>query len=355
MENKLKDLVRVENPRLLLTKNDVIVIGALFGLIFGFLLYMFFGPNYYPGNSPKKLEIKKGETFGQIVDSLYSKGIIANKMALKFAASFYDVEGKIKAGYYSIPNGLSYLDLLDLLVKGAPMKQKLVTIPEGIWQFDLAGLLQKQLGLDSAKIMRLSYNKKFLRSLNIHVKSIEGYLLPNTYYFFTNITEREILKKLKWEMDKIFESPLVRKQMKKLHRTKNEILTLASIIEAESNKESEYPIIAGVYYNRLKRRMKLQADPTIQYLKRKKKHNRIYFKDLEIDSPYNTYKYYGLPPTPINNPGRAAVLAALFPQKNNYLYFVADGKGGHVFSRTLAQHLRKVRKYRQWRFKKYHL
>jgi len=355
MDEKLKKIVEVEKTSLLLTKNDLIILGALFGLVFGFLLYMFFGPNYYNGYSPRKFEIKKGETFQQVVDSLYSKGFISNKTAMKFAAMFYDVDGKIKAGYYSIPNGLSYLDLLDLLVKGAPLKQKLVTIPEGIWQFDLAGLLHKELGLDSAKIMKLSYNKEFLRSLNIHTKSIEGYLLPDTYYFFVDITEREILKKLKYEMDKIFDSPEVKKQMRKLHKTKNEILTLASIIEAESNKESEYPVIAGVYYNRLKRRMKLQADPTIQYLKRKRKHNRIYFKDLEIDSPYNTYKYYGLPPSPINNPGRAAVLAALFPQKNNYLYFVADGKGGHLFSRSLSKHLINVRKYRKWRFKKYHL
>ena len=129
--------------------------------------------------------------------------------------------------------------------------------------------------------------------------------------------------------------------------TTHEILTLASIIEGETNIIEEMPRISGVYHNRLRRGMKLQADPTIQYLI-PGEWRRVLFKDLEIDSPYNTYKYKGLPPGPINNPGKDAILAALYPEQNKYLYFVADGKGGHSFSKTFNEHSRKVIQYRKW-------
>ncbi len=350
MDDKLKNIVNVERERMPLNKNDILLIAAFFGLLFGWLIYFFFGPNYYGGTSPKVLTVKKGANFEEVIDSLYADRIIPNKFGMRVSAFIYGAEKQIKAGKYLIPNGLSYMDILDLLIKGVPAKQKLVTIPEGIWQKDLASLLHKQLGLDSAKIMRLSRDKKFLRSLGIRANNLQGYLLPDTYYFFLNMTEKDVLRKLKRAMDKIFEREDVRRQMRKLQMTKHEILTLASIIDGESNITGEFKRISGVYHNRLNRGMKLQADPTIQYLLRnRKRHNKIYYKDLEIDSPYNTYKYRGLPPGPINNPGKEAIFAALFPERNNYYYFVADGSGGHVFAKSLSQHLRNVRKYRQWR------
>ena len=197
--------------------------------------------------------------------------------------------------------------------------------------------------------MKLSSDKLFLRKLNINAPTIEGYLLPDTYYFYENVSPEEVLIRLNNEMEKLFDDQ-AKLQMKKLGLTKNEILTLASLVDGESNKVSEFRRIAGVYYNRIKKRIKLQADPTIQYLIRnKRKYNKIYYKYLEIDSPYNTYKNYGLPPTPINNPGRDAVLAALYPEKHSLLFFVADGTGGHVFSKTSREHKRNVAKYRRWR------
>jgi UPF0755 protein len=180
--------------------------------------------------------------------------------------------------------------------------------------------------------------------------NLEGYLLPNTYYFHENSSILDVVKKLKTEMDKIFEDEEVISQMAKLKMTKHQILTLASIIDGESNKESEFKLIAGVYYNRLKKGIRLQADPTIQYLKRNSNNrNKVLFKDLEIKSPYNTYLNAGLPPSPINNPGKSAVLAAIFPEKTNFIYFVADGTGGHKFSKSLSEHNENVRAYRKWR------
>jgi UPF0755 protein len=134
---------------------------------------------------------------------------------------------------------------------------------------------------------------------------------------------------------------------KELGYSVHEVLTLASIIEGETKKPEEMPVIAEVYYNRLKRGMKLEADPTIQYLI-EGKWRRLLYKDLRKDNPYNTYMYYGLPPGPINNPGKTAILAALYPAEGDYLFFVADGNGGHKFARTYSEHLKNVREYRTW-------
>ena len=336
----------------LLTKNEIYFLSAFFGFIFAVLYYTFFVPNYSNGQFPKAIEISQGSTFDQVVDSLYNKKIIPSKTNMKIAAVLYGGSESIKAGKYEISKGLNYFDLLELLIKGSPLKEKLVTIPEGIWQENLAGLLRQQLGLDSAKIMKLSKSKSFINSLGLQTDNLEGYLLPNTYYFYVHSSEEMVLRKLERAMSKIFADPTVMRQMKKLKMNERKILILASIIDGESNKVSEFKRIAGVYYNRIKKGIKLQADPTIQYLIRNyKHHNKIYYKYLEIKSPYNTYIYYGLPPGPINNPGKAAIMAALYPEKNDFYYFVADGSGGHRFSRTLSQHLVNIKKYRQWRRK----
>jgi len=138
----------------------------------------------------------------------------------------------------------------------------------------------------------------------------------------------------------------LQQQAKKMKMTIGQVLTMASIVEGETVLDRERPIIAGLYYNRLHRGMKLEADPTIQYIIPDGP-RRLFYNDLRIDSPYNTYKKYGLPPGPINNPGRKSILAALYPARHNYLYFVADGLGGHRFARTYEEHLRNVRAYRR--------
>lgn len=337
------------NKSPLLTEKEIYAVSAVFGFIFGILLFTFFTPNYYKGNEQKNFEINEGSSLSMVIDDLYHKQIVPSKFNMHIAAIFYDAERKIKAGRYEIPNGLSYLGLIELLIKGTPGEQILITIPEGIWQHKLAQQLRIQAGMDSAKVMKLSRDKNFIKSLNIDAPTIEGYLLPDSYYFYSNATVEEILRRLNAEMINIFDSN-ARTQMKKLGRSKKEILIMASLIDGESNKTSEFKRIAGVYYNRLKRGIRLQADPTVQYLLReKKRHNKIYDKDLLIDSPYNTYIYTGLPPTPINNPGREAVIAALYPEEHNYLFFVADGTGGHVFAKTLREHNKNVAKYRRWR------
>lgn len=327
--------------------NEIYLVVGFFGFLLGVFIYTFFTPNYYRMEEPVKFEVKEGQALASIIDSLYAKEIIPGKFSMKVAAFLYGAEKKIKAGRYEVPNGLSYLDLVELLVDGSPAKQQLITIPEGIWQHRLAGLLQTELGIDSSRFMDLSRNKRFIESLGINASNIEGYLLPNTYYFYHDSRVEEVIKRLHNHLEELFDESAM-KRMDSLGMNKNEILTLASIIEAETNISSEFKTISGVYHNRLKSGMALQADPTVQYLIRYRDNPVVLLKDLDINSPFNTYLHPGLPPAPINNPGEEAILAALYPEEHNYYYFVADGSGGHKFARTHSEHLQNVSEYRRW-------
>ncbi|MCH7773727.1 MAG: endolytic transglycosylase MltG, partial [Bacteroidetes bacterium] len=172
------------------------------------------------------------------------------------------------------------------------------------------------------------------------------YLFPEVYKIYENSSPKEVLKIFYNGSEEFFVDSLERRA-EKLGFTIHEVLTLASIVKGETNTVEEMPRIAGVYHNRLRIGMRLQADPTIQYIL-PGGWRRLLHEDLEIDSPYNTYRYAGLPPGPINNPGKNATLAVLYPEKHKYLYFVANGNGGHNFSRTLNEHSRKVKEYRRW-------
>jgi UPF0755 protein len=331
-----------------LSRSQFYVVALFFVFVLAVLLFTFYSPNYYEHESPYRIDIKRGESLTNVIDTLYEHKIIPSKLKMKIISFVYGVEKKVKAGRYDIPNGLSYVKLIELLVNGSPTEQVSVTLPEGIWQSEIAQILREKLNIDSSRVIGLSTSRSFINSLGLDTKSLEGYLLPETYYFYPNSTAEEILRKLKLQMDKVF-TPEIEKRMAELKMTKHQILTLASIIDGESNFVSEFRTISGVYHNRLKIGMALQADPTVQYLIREKHKNKILKKDLLINSKFNTYKYTGLPPAPISNPGRDAIMAALYPEKHNYLFFVANGSGGHSFSHSANEHELNVMKYRQWR------
>ena len=333
----------------IISERDIYLISTFFGIFLGIFIYTFFTPNYNVRHDKIMIDVPRGAVFSQVVDSLYEKGAIPSKTNMKIAAMFTNADDKIKTGRYEIPDGLSYFGLLNIFLKGTPKAQKLVTIPEGIWQHNLAELLHEELGVDSTEFMKLSSDRDFIKKLGLNVKNLEGYLLPNTYYFYEDVSAKDVIIKLKTEMDLLFTDSL-KQRMKEIGMNEHEVLTLASIIDGESNVITEFKRISCVYHNRLKKRIKLQADPTVQYLIRhRRRHNKVYYKDLEIDSPYNTYIYYGLPPGPINNPGKEAIMAALYPEKADYYYLMATGKGDHAFAKTNSEHQKNVRKYREWR------
>jgi UPF0755 protein len=342
------NLLKIIKDLKIITRNELYIIAAAFVFFFSILFYTFFTPNYYEGSQQKIIDIKQGTPLSQVIDTLYNKGIIHNKFNMRIISYLYGIDRKIKAGRYTIPNGLSYVKLVSKIANNSLSSEILVTLPEGIWQTEIAEILKRDLNIDSTKIMNLSHDKHFISLMGIDADNLEGYLLPETYYFYADSSPEDILLKMKSQMDKIF-TPEVNNRIRNLKMTKKEILTLASIIDGESNYVPEFKTIAGVYYNRLKIGMPLQADPTIQFLLREKRKNRVLLKDLEINSRYNTYKFVGLPPSPINNPGKDAIMAALYPEKNDYLYFVASGDDRHVFSKTFSEHEINVSNYRKWR------
>ncbi len=325
---------------------DVLAVVAVFIIILILSYLTFFTPNYYLASSPVTFDIKKGESFSSVAERLYNQGIIPGKNNFKIAGFVYGAERKIRAARFRIPNGLSYLDLLDLFISGECDFQRTLTIKPGQTIKWLAHRLQKYMYIDSTEFANQASSKSFADSLGLDQNSFEGYLFAADYEIYERSSSAGAIV-LFYNSFKEFYNDSLKARTKELGFTVHEIVTLASIIKGETNKEEEMPRISGVYHNRLRIGMKLQADPTIQYVI-PGGWKRLTFKDLELDSPYNTYKYFGLPPGPINSPGKAAILAALYPEKNNYLYFVADGTGGHLFGKTLAEHNNNVKKYREW-------
>jgi UPF0755 protein len=337
-----------EKKKPLLNRSEFYIVAGFFCVVLIILLFIFYSTNPLPSkNIPIQFEISLGESLDAILDSLHEKKIIPSKFNMRVAVFLKGAERKIKAGIYFIDKPVGYLELVDILTNEKKSMQKKVTIPEGIEQPKLASLLKRELGIDSIQFMKYSQDKSLLHSLHVEANNLEGYLLPNTYYFLTSNGGKGIIAKLVLEMRHLFDAK-AKSRMKELNMNEQQILTLASIIDGESNDFSEFKRIAGVYHNRLKKGMALQADPTIEYLIRYRNVRTITRNDLEINSRYNTYKFPGLPPGPINNPGKDAVLAALYPERNNYLYFVANGKGSHIFAETYEQHSVNVQRYRRW-------
>jgi UPF0755 protein len=219
-----------------------------------------------------------------------------------------------------------------------------VTIPEGFRARQIARTLRREIGIDSAKFMDLCTNAAEF-GLPARTASLEGYLFPETYDFSWHENEHDIIETMVNQYRLFFEDSLkLRAKMMKL--SVNDVMTMASIVEGEAVKDEERPVIAGLYYNRMKKKMRLEADPTVQYVIQDGP-RRLTYNDLKTDSPYNTYRKAGLPPGPINNPGRASILAALYPAKHQFLFFVADGNGGHVFAKTYDEHMKNVIAYRK--------
>lgn len=324
---------------------ESVLIFAVF--IFLLLLFynIFFTPNYYSVKEPVQFDIKKGEAFSSVADRLYEKGVIPNKINFRIAAFIYGAERKVRAARFHLPNGLSYLDLLDYFISGECEFERSVSISDGQTIKWLAYKLERDIFIDSSNFVNIAFNQEFINALGLNLSSLEGYLFAKEYIVYERSSPEELLGIFYNGLNDFFVDSL-EERARQLGFTRHEILTLASIIKGETNLEEEMPIISGVYHNRLRIGMRLQADPTIQYLL-PDGWRRLLYEDLQIDSPYNTYKYSGLPPGPINNPGAKAILAALFPEDNKYLYFVADGNDGHKFSKSLAEHNRNVREFRK--------
>jgi len=319
-------------------------------IITGYFFYskIFLPPRGDFSKEPIEVKIKPGFSLRIIADTLESKGLIKKKEDFIFTNKLFRNVNRLKAGRYNIPGGLSVYEVMDIIVKGKTSNIKVV-IQEGLISTQIASILAKKVEIDSANFIKFVSDTSFINKLNIKSNSLEGYLFPNTYFFHWGITEKEIIKILLKEFNRNFTDSL-KIVVKNKGWTVGQILTLASIIEGEALIDSERAVISSVYHNRLQKGMLLQADPTIQFIIPDGP-RRLLNKDLTIDSRYNTYIYPGLPPGPVNNPGKNSIVAAITPAKTEYLYFVAKGDGSHIFSKTLSQHLRAKSRFDAYRRK----
>jgi len=296
--------------------------------------------------SIREIYIPTGTTFSQIVDILDENELIHDKNTFWLAAKILRVAGKLQAGKYAINTGLSHYSVLQILTQGK-VTAEWVTIPEGTDRFEIASILSKKVNIDSAKFIQLTENINNIAKIDTNAPSLEGYLYPETYRLFWGIDEQKIIDIMLKQFNNHFNDSL-KIRLTELGMSTHEILTIASIIEGEASVDSERVLISAIYHNRLRKNMLLQACPTVQYVLPGPP-RRLLNKDLEIDSPFNTYIYAGLPPGPVNNPGIKSIKAALYPSDVDYLYLVAKGDGSHVFSRTMQAHIRAKREFNKLR------
>lgn len=311
------------------------------------VLIHFYSLLYFPQQEQAEqviVEIPFGMSVQEAGRLLHERGLVPSVAAFKLLARLTASEGMIRAGEYPLSATMSPREILQQLRRGNVILHR-VTIPEGLRGEEVARIIAGKFSLSWERLIALQSDPDFIVSLGVQAPTLEGYLLPETYSFPKDVTEDEVLRKMVADLQAFFDAEK-RERAKQLGLTLHQVLTLASIIEKEAAREEEKPRIASVYYNRLKKKMRLQSDPTVIY-GIKNFDGNLRWRDLKADTPYNTYMRYGLPPTPIANPGKQSILAALYPEVSPYLYFVSRNDGSHAFSVTLAEHNRAVNRYQR--------
>ena len=285
--------------------------------------------------------IEKGMSLNSLTNVLYEEGIIGNKSFFKYSVALRGLAENIPTGTFAIEGNISHAILIHTIFDEGPIRIKL-SLPEVLRS---EKVLEKIENILETQNRRLLTDSSFIEQFGIKATSLEGYLFPDTYYFFQGMMIEEVLTIMINQFWNNFNQTLIDRS-NELELTIHEVVTLASIIEGEALFDSERRTISSVYHNRLRKNIKLQADPTIQYLFPDGP-KTLSTKHLTISSPYNTYIHYGLPPGPINNPGIKSIEAALYPEDTDYLYFVAKGDGYHVFSTNQSDHLKAKREYKK--------
>ena len=324
-------------------------VGSIAGIIIASILAFYLLVIYWPQSNPYErveINIPKGVTLSQIGNILKEESIISNKRTFTMAVKSLGHEKNIPAGRYVLHNALNNRAIINQLVYGVP-SLKSITVLEGWTIYQIANELEKKLKISKKTFLRLCNDQRVIKLFNLEGNSLEGYLFPDTYTFAEGVDPYLVLTRMVNEfINNITKSMEV--QAQEMNMSLLEVITLASIIEGEAIYDSERAIISAVYHNRLKRGMKLQADPTIQYIIDDGP-RRLLNDDLKIESKYNTYLYKGLPPGPINSPGKESIIAALYPGVNEYLYFVARGDGYHTFSTNEKDHNKAKKKFQEVR------
>lgn len=288
-----------------------------------------------PDGDPVRVVIPVGSSFHRAADSLAAADIIDHPRLFRLYAMLRGRDRALKPGTYVLRPGQSYGAILRDLTEGRGLVHS-VTVPEGLPLSTILPLLERQLELGRDSLGVAVRDSALRARLGVPTRTLEGYLFPDTYSFPAGTSARDVVEAMVRRFEQAWDESWDAR-LGELGMTRHEVMTLASIVEKEARLAEERPVIAAVYHNRLRIGMALQADPTVQYALGGHR-ARVLYKDLEVDSPYNTYRYPGLPPGPIAAPGRASIEAALYPADVRYLYFVAHPDGHHEFRETFGQH-----------------
>lgn len=303
----------------------------------------------YRGYRPDKVfvEIPRGTSRWKIAGILRHDDVIRSRLAFALFSAWH-FRKKPQAGEYLIDRPMDSREVFWKIVHGQ-VYVHVVTVPEGWTMYDIANELDRQGICGRADFLAAAHDTSLISDLAPHAVSLEGFLFPSTYEFTRHTTCEEIAKRMVADFRSVWETLDSGNMPHPAGLTTEQVVVLASLVERETPNADERPLVAGVFYNRLARGYPLQCDPTVQYAMEMDGElvKDVKPSDLRVDSPYNTYKHRGLPPGPIANPGEASLRAALNPAHTDYLYFVANGRGGHFFSRTLAEQDRNINRLRR--------
>ncbi len=312
--------------------------------VFALVLILHSTMSYKPGDEVE-VTVDKGMSLAAIAKRLEEQGVVRSSKAFVAYAISKNAASKLRAGDFVIRQREKPEKVLEILVSG-PMHPRSVTIPEGYSVRRIADLMEKE-GIDTKAVLdALTKNAAFAKSLEIPADSLEGYLFPDTYYYTKGEGAKTLFTQMVRRFFEIYDQRM-QKRAADIGMTMHQVVTLASIVEKETGQAFERPMIAAVFHNRLKKKMRLQSDPTVIYGLGEKFNGNLTKKDLQNTTAYNTYKIKGLPPGPIANPGAEALEAALWPADSKAIYFVARNDGTHFFSVRYRDHVNAVNRYQK--------
>lgn len=281
-----------------------------------------------------QISIESGASASDISSQLASEGVISSQLAFELYLRNENLTDKLRAGDYEIPNNLEFSEITTILLKGPPLKTYTITIPEGLWISETLLSISSQTGFDY-DLLKNSLLSGQVKSKNLYLNdpselyNWEGLLYPNTYQIDVESNGEEILQIMVDELESVTERLMNEYDLPSWISSYNELFTIASLVEAESKLQEDRPLVSSVVKNRLNDNMLIQIDATVLYALQKRK-SQVLLVDLQIDSPYNTYKYLGLPPTPISGFGERSIKAVLETPENDYLYYLLTDKNGKM-------------------------
>ncbi|MBN2272829.1 MAG: endolytic transglycosylase MltG [Bacteroidales bacterium] len=326
----------------------ILVIFIITGIKISDIYHKAYGANIFtPDEKSYYLYIPTGAEIDDVYSLLYEADLVKNKKTFEWVVERKKYYKRINAGKYRIRNRMSNNELVNMLRAG--LQEPVQVVLNNIRTTEeLANKVAAQIEPDTASLLNLLREDSIIEELGFNDHTILGMFIPNTYELWWNISAKGFIERMKKEYDRFWNKERSYKA-KQIGLDYNEVITLASIIVNETGKTEEYRRIAGVYINRLNKGIKLQADPTVKYALGNFEITRVLKKQTTVDSPYNTYKYYGLPPGPICMPSILAIDAVLHYEKHDFIYFCAkeDFSGYHNFARTLEQHNRNARSYQR--------